>query len=80
MPAAGRPEKLSANDRTHFFRIASRVMRQILVDHGRKRNAQKRGGGVAKTSFYDYKASLQVRGDEMIALDDALAHPRHTWL
>ena len=33
------------NDRNHFFAVASRVMRQILIDYARSRNAEKRGGG-----------------------------------
>src|ERR1700692_603678 len=35
-------------DRGHFFGVAAQVMRQILVDHARTRNAGKRGGGEAK--------------------------------
>lgn len=38
-------------DRAHFFRLASQVMRHILVDHARARLAQKRGGDVAITSL-----------------------------
>src|ERR1700722_11604097 len=33
-------------DRGHFFQVAAHVMRQVLIDHARKRNAGKRGGGV----------------------------------
>ncbi|MCB9517044.1 MAG: sigma-70 family RNA polymerase sigma factor [Candidatus Latescibacteria bacterium] len=40
-------EGLSAQDRGHFFALASRVMRQILVDRARAQRAQKRGGGAA---------------------------------
>jgi RNA polymerase sigma factor (TIGR02999 family) len=36
----------SFNDRSHFLGIVSRIMRQVLVDHARKRLAQKRGGGL----------------------------------
>ena len=39
------------NDRAHFFRIASQVMRHVLVDHARAKLAQKRGGGFAITSL-----------------------------
>ncbi len=39
------------NDRAHFFRLASQVMRHILVDHARARSAQKRGGDVVITSL-----------------------------
>lgn len=39
------------HDRVHFFRLASQVMRHILVDHARAKLAQKRGGDVAITSL-----------------------------
>src|SRR5215831_17311013 len=42
---------LEFNDRVHFFAIASRVMRQILVDHARNRARGKRGGGVRPDEF-----------------------------
>jgi len=40
-------------ERTDFLRLAARVMRNLLVDHARQRNAVKRGGGVAAASFDD---------------------------
>src|ERR1051325_5111604 len=39
------------NDRVHFFGIASRTMRRVLVDHARKHAAEKRGNGEARTTF-----------------------------
>ena len=42
-------QTLSANDRRHFFAIASRAMRQVVVDAYRARNATKRGGGELPT-------------------------------
>jgi len=36
--------RLEFNDRVHFMAVASRAMRQVLVDHARSRNASKRGG------------------------------------
>jgi RNA polymerase sigma factor (TIGR02999 family) len=58
--------------RTHFFAIASQLMRQILVDYARRRGAGKRGGSVCVLSLED--ASEKARGKEMdiVALDDAL--------
>src|SRR4030095_10629437 len=38
-------------NRAHFFGIAARTMRNILVDHARKRHAQKRGGGEDQLQF-----------------------------
>lgn len=40
--------RLDANDREHFFAIAARAMRQIVIDHARRREAAKRGGGAAE--------------------------------
>jgi RNA polymerase sigma-70 factor, ECF subfamily len=43
--------QLPWHDRVHFFRLASQVMRHILVDHARAKLAQKRGGDVSVTSL-----------------------------
>jgi RNA polymerase sigma factor (TIGR02999 family) len=59
------------NDRVHFFAIAARNMRQILVDHARKRCAAKRGGGVKAIELDDAVAATD-RPAELVALDDAL--------
>jgi len=58
--------------RAHFFSIASRAMRQLLVDHARKRNAQKRGGDWQRTTLTTRHLGVSVAWDELIALDDAL--------
>jgi RNA polymerase sigma factor (TIGR02999 family) len=59
------------NDRRHFFAIAARAMRQILVDHARRRCASKRGSGVAPVAL-DEAAVGSGRPEEMIELDLAL--------
>ena len=59
--------------RAHFMGVAAQVMRQILIDHARTRNAEKRGAGAAKVPF-DQAAGVAVeRPSMMIAIDDALA-------
>lgn len=64
-------------DDVHLLAVASRVMRQVLVDHARARITQKREGDSNRVSFS--ATTLQVNGDrgpefiELIALDDALA-------
>lgn len=58
-------------DRVHFFAIASRVMRQILVDHARKRSRGKRGRGVRPEEF-DETLVATDRPWELVALDEAL--------
>lgn len=60
------------SDRTHFFAVAAQVMRRILVDHARRRNSEKRGGGVVPVTI---GAAADVAADEnfdVVALDVAL--------
>jgi RNA polymerase sigma factor (TIGR02999 family) len=65
----GQPADLQ--NRAHFVAVASRLMRQILVDYARERRASKRDGG-CKIDF-DYLEALPVKGEaELLALDDAL--------
>jgi RNA polymerase sigma factor (TIGR02999 family) len=63
--------QLDFQDRAHFFAIASRSMRQILVDHARKRGAEKRGSGVAPAELDETRIVVD-RPVELVALDDAL--------
>jgi RNA polymerase sigma factor (TIGR02999 family) len=63
--------ELEFNDRAHFFAIASRCMRQILVDHARKRGAHKRGAGDRPTEFDETRVAVD-RPAELVALDEAL--------
>jgi RNA polymerase sigma factor (TIGR02999 family) len=60
------------NDRVHFFAIAARTMRQILVDHARKRNAVKRGDGERPVTLDEGLVAVD-RPEAMIALDEALS-------
>ena len=65
---------LSPADRRQFFAIAARRMRQVLVDHARKRDAAKRGGplprdAVTLSALVDERAG----GIDALALDQALA-------
>jgi RNA polymerase sigma factor (TIGR02999 family) len=71
-----RPDALQLNDREHFFAVAARAMRQLVVDHARRRYAAKRGSGVAATTYEDAhaEASSVERDDDVLALDQALAH------
>jgi RNA polymerase sigma factor (TIGR02999 family) len=58
--------------RAHFFGIAARAMRQILVDHARRRGAEKRGGQWRRTTLADERLGLGVPMEELLALDVAL--------
>jgi RNA polymerase sigma factor (TIGR02999 family) len=65
----GQPVELQ--NRAHFITVASRLMREILVDYARSRRASKRDGG-CRIALEDV-AALPVNGDaELLALDDAL--------
>jgi RNA polymerase sigma factor (TIGR02999 family) len=60
------------NDRGHFLRAASTVMRHLLVDHARRKNAEKRGSGAAPLTLEEERFSVVDEGLAVIALDDAL--------
>jgi RNA polymerase sigma factor (TIGR02999 family) len=57
-------------NRVHFFAVAARAMRQILVDHARRRAAQKRGGG--EVSRIETEVMTLPRDADVIAVDEAL--------
>lgn len=63
---------LSWENKAHFFGIAARSMRQILVDLARKRNAQKRGGDQLRVSLSEGLMVLDNQDDKMLDLDVAL--------
>lgn len=64
-------QSVDLQNRAHFIAVASRLMRQILVDYARERRASKRDGGCRIA--VEYLDALPVNGDaELLALDDAL--------
>jgi RNA polymerase sigma factor (TIGR02999 family) len=68
-----RGEGLALNDRTHFFAVASRAMRQIVIDHVRARHAEKRGGGIDAISLDSAVVAVAAgRDEELLMLDEAL--------
>lgn len=60
-------------DRSHFFAVASRAMRQVIVEYVRRRNALKRGGGRPKLTLNEGLVGMEERGDDLLALDEALS-------
>jgi RNA polymerase sigma factor (TIGR02999 family) len=58
--------------RAHFFGVAAKAMRQVLVDHARMRGARKRGSGHAPLTLTDGKGRFHMEIDDMLALDQAL--------
>jgi RNA polymerase sigma factor (TIGR02999 family) len=59
-------------DRGHFFALAARIMRQVIVDFARERLAEKRGGGERAIPLQDVDVAELRQAEEMIALDDVL--------
>ena len=59
-------------NRTHFFGVAARLMRQILVDHARSHRAAKRGGDSFKLTLNEALVGSKVKDLDILALDDAL--------
>lgn len=58
--------------RAHFFGVAAQLMRQILCDHARAKQAAKRGGGDKKVVLLEAVNYSDERSAELVALDDAL--------
>jgi len=64
--------KVRWQNRSHFFAISAQLMRRILVDSARARNANKRGGGDPKITFSEELPVSIEKESELIALDTAL--------
>ena len=61
------------NSRSHFFGAAAEAMRRILVDHARRKQADRRGGGKTHLNVADLEiATEQASDDQMLAVSDAL--------
>ena len=64
--------RINWQSRAHFFGIAARMMRRILIDHARAHAAEKRGGAAIRLSLDDLQIPLEQRASDLIALDEAL--------
>jgi RNA polymerase sigma factor (TIGR02999 family) len=64
--------RVSWKNRTHFLAMSARLMRRVLVDFARSRQYQKRGGGVMKVSLDEAHGVATERGQDLVALDEAL--------
>jgi RNA polymerase sigma factor (TIGR02999 family) len=60
------------NDRQHFFALAARVMRQVLIDYARRRLAGKRGGGADITALDHVLDVPADDAQDLVELDDLL--------
>jgi len=64
--------QLEAENRPHLMAMASRAMRQLLVDHARGRKAKKRGGDWKRTTLSDGPAVRETSPEDLLALEEAL--------
>jgi RNA polymerase sigma factor (TIGR02999 family) len=64
--------KIQWQDRAHFFGIAARIMRRVLVDHARARTSQKRGGGAQRVALDEGLLVSPEPAYNLLALDRAL--------
>jgi RNA polymerase sigma factor (TIGR02999 family) len=65
--------RVGIEDRGHFYTFAAKLMRMILVDHARGRNAQRRGGGeIMRVPLTDELSWLGERDTDLLDLDRAL--------
>ena len=62
---------VALQDRVHFFALASRLMRRVLVDHAKSRSRLKRNAGTGAVPYFDGDAAEAANFD-VVALDDAL--------
>jgi RNA polymerase sigma factor (TIGR02999 family) len=65
-------KNVSWQNRAHFFALAAQVMRRILVDHARGKNAEKRGSGLTKLALEEVVSFPQQSEIDLVVLDDAL--------
>jgi len=65
-------KQVDGENRAHFFSLAARAMRQILVDRARRRKARKRGGDWKRMDLTSPDLILEAPPDELLALNEAL--------
>ncbi len=73
--------KVQWHSRAELFAVAARGMRRVLVDHARRRDAEKRGGGLVRVAFDEALDFPAGTAPDVLALDEALLdlerlHPR----
>ena len=67
-------EPIAYNDRTHFFALAAQMMRRILIDHARRRAAEKRGGVQQRVNLSSVEGwQPAAQSEDLLMLDEALS-------
>jgi RNA polymerase sigma factor (TIGR02999 family) len=70
--SASQPDGIKWEGRSHFYAIASRAMRQILIDYARRTQAEKRGNPHNKITLQSRDISYELKVTELLTLDQAL--------
>jgi RNA polymerase sigma factor (TIGR02999 family) len=65
-------DKINWQNRSHFFALASQVMRNILVDYAMKKKTEKRGGKYNRVTLQEADAAVEVDLDQLLSVHDAL--------
>ena len=65
-------DQMNVEGRSHFLALAARLMRQILVDHARRKRSNKRGGGMTLVGLGEAAGTARPSGVDLLALDEAL--------
>lgn len=65
-------ERIAWRDRSHFFAMAARAMRRILVDYAVRRGAQKRGGGAVAIPLDEVVLAQHIDLDALLVVSEAL--------
>lgn len=65
-------DRMTISDRVHFLALAARIMRQILVDHARRKRSSKRGGDVTVIGLDAAEKAVPPVPVDVLALDEAL--------
>jgi RNA polymerase sigma-70 factor, ECF subfamily len=68
-----RAEPAKWNDRAHFYAVAARQLRRVLLDHARRAHSEKRGGRIVKLSLLEADAAVVGLDERLLSLDEALA-------
>jgi RNA polymerase sigma factor (TIGR02999 family) len=71
----GRPA-ITVSDRRHFFALAARMLRQVLIDQARVRDAEKRGGGAVALDLAEVDVAVSAPAVDLLDLDRALTRLR----
>lgn len=79
-PGTSVPEaaEIEWRDRRHFYRAAAEAMRRILIEHARKRGAQKRGGDRKRTLLNVCDLASDENSAEILAVDEAILRLEQT--